>query len=47
MSISPSSFYGQLSNLVDKFISLLQVLPKEMRIMGESKILSFSVPGVD
>ena len=33
--------------LVDEFISLLQVLPEEMRMVGESKILSFFISGVD
>ena len=33
--------------LLDEFISLLQVLPKEMRMLGEFKILSFFVSGVN
>ena len=33
--------------LVDEFISLLQVLAKGMRMVGDSKILSLLISGVD
>ena len=33
--------------LVDELISLLEVLPKEMRMVGESKIFYFFICGVD
>ena len=33
--------------LVDELISLLQVLPKEVRMVDDSKILSLRISGVD
>ena len=33
--------------LVDEFISLFQTLPKEMKMVGESKILSFFTSGIE